>query len=383
MYYNLFFCKMKHHMKSFLNSLPADAHGYTGLVNIGNTCFLNSCIQIINHIYELKPIYENVFTTHQKPGIPDTSFFIEWLSLHNLMWQRDGTVCPNRFVQIVHQLAMIKDRPLFTGFSQNDIHEFIHFFIESLHTSISREIDITIHGTPQNAMDELAIKCYNYLQMVYRNEYSEILNLFYGIYVSKIIGLDEKQTVYSTIPENFFILDLPIPEYQAIPPEKAGLPAHMFSASSFVQRHTLYDCFDLFTKEERMDGANSWFNETTGKKEGINKKIEFWNFPEILIISLKRFSHCGRRKRNDLVEYPIKSLELSRYVCGYNPQKYTYDLFGVCNHYVGCEGGHYTAFVLNYLDEWIHYNDGTVERGVSNIVTPSAYCLFYRITVKP
>lgn len=369
---------MKRHIKNISSSLPKDAHGYTGLINIGNTCFLNSCIQIINHIYELKPIYETVFVAHQKPGSPDTSFFKEWLSLHNLLWQRDGVVCPNRFVQIVHQLALIKNRPLFTGFSQNDIHEFIHFFIETLHTSISRKIDITIHGTPKNEIDELAIKCYNYLQSVYKNEYSEILNMFYGIYVSKITGLTEEKPVYSTIPENFFILDLPIPEtHSAI---VAGLPSHMFSTSSIVQQYTIYDCFDLFTKEEQMCGDNAWFNEATGKKEAINKKIEFWNFPEILIISLKRFSSCGRRKRNDIIEYPVKGLELSRYVCGYNPQKYTYDLFGVCNHYGGCDGGHYTAYVLNYLDEWIHYNDGIVERVESNIVTPSAYCLFYRLT---
>ena len=367
----------QHPLKNKLNPIPENSHGYTGLVNVGNTCFLNSCIQIINHIYELTPVYETVFVKNKKNNIPETQFFNEWVDLHTMIWQKDGLICPLRFVQIVQQLANIKNRQIFTGFSQNDIHEFIHFFIESLHTSISRKIDIVIYGNAENDTDQLAIKCYNYLQTMYKNEYSEILNIFYGIYVSKITGMDEKQTVYSTVPENFFILDLPIPYNEN---KNGHVQNHLMSESvTPSQTHSIYDCFNLFTTEEIMDGDNSWFNESTGKKETVYKKIEFWNFPEILVISFKRFSPCGTRKRNDFVDFPIKSLDLSPYVCGYNPQNYKYDLFGVCNHYGGCGGGHYTAYVLNYLDEWIHYNDGNVERGVKNIVTSDAYCLFYRI----
>ena len=46
----------------------------------------------------------------------------------------------------------------------------------------------------------------------------------------------------------------------------------------------------------------------------------------------------------------------------------------------GVHGGHYTAFVRNYASEWIHYNDTNIGM-ISNpesIVTPMAYCLFYR-----
>lgn len=43
----------------------------------------------------------------------------------------------------------------------------------------------------------------------------------------------------------------------------------------------------------------------------------------------------------------------------------------------GVQGGHYTAFVRNYANEWVHYNDTNVSV-VESVITPAAYCLFYR-----
>jgi ubiquitin C-terminal hydrolase len=333
--------------------------GCMGLANLGNTCFLNSCIQVINHIYELNEIYDVSFHKNKKHNIPETIFFKEWVDFHKLLWSNDGIICPNKFIKDVQILAQAKNRDLFTGFLQNDIHEFILLFIETLHSSISRKIHFEITGTPENTMDTLAIKCYTMLQQIYSKEYSEFMELFYGISISKITNMDGTKT-HSTTPESFFILDLPIPTQ--------------------LQEINIYDCMDLFVKYEIMDGENAWFNEKTGVKENIRKNICFWNFPKILIISLKRFSPCGRFKRDCLVNFPM-SLNLSKYVCGYFPSKYKYNLFGVCNHYGNTNGGHYTAFVCNHLNEWMHFNDTFVEKNISfeNVVTSSAYCLFYRL----
>ena len=63
------------------------------------------------------------------------------------------------------------------------------------------------------------------------------------------------------------------------------------------------------------------------------------------------------------------------------PAQYIYDLYGVCNHMGGVQGGHYTAYVKNSQNEWIHFNDTNVdinEKSVNTIISPNAYCLFYR-----
>ena len=325
--------------------------GYIGLANLGNTCFMNSCLQILNHTYELNYI---LFSSSKLNDNIDSIIRKEWIQLQNELWGTANVVIPTRFLQKIHKVATKKKQLLFTGYAQNDMSEFLLFFVECLHNSCSQKIEMKIRGKPESNLDKKAIACYNMLQTVYKKEYSKINELFHGIYNSEIISIDNK-IIYSTNYELFLILDLP------------------------MSKSRLIDCFDEFTNQEFIGGDNAWYNEKTKTYIDVYKKMSFWSLPNILIITLKRFSPCGR-KRNDLITYPLCDLDLSAYITGYNPKKYIYDLFGVCNHYGSTEGGHYTAFVLNSKKEWLHFNDSKCEI-VSNdiIVVPSAYCLFYRI----
>jgi ubiquitin C-terminal hydrolase len=135
----------------------------------------------------------------------------------------------------------------------------------------------------------------------------------------------------------------------------------------------------MYSKSEILEGENAWFNEKTGQKEDIKKQIVFWNFPKILVISLKRFSPDGTQKLNTIIDFPF-DLDLSGYVKGYNASSFQYELYGICNHMGGVMGGHYTAFAKHADNTWIHFNDNSVEvvDDAKKIITPLAYCLFYR-----
>jgi len=314
-------------------------------------------MQVLSHTYELNELLTSKNKKNTKPNLPEAELIGEWIQLREVMWSQNGVVSPNRFVHNVQQLAMKKQRDLFTGWGQNDLPEFLLLVIECIHNSISRPVSMRIIGKAEHKMDQLAVSCYQMLQHTYSKEYSELMDMFYGIYVSELSSLDGSK-VHSVKPESFFMLDIEIPHQTA----------------------TLYDCLDAFTKTETMDGENAWWNETTQLKEPVKKRITFWNFPKILVITLKRFSSDGTRKLQNWIDCPLTDLNLAKYVSGYNAKKYVYDLYGVCNHYGGPMGGHYTAMVKTMDNEWVHFNDTHLERTVpeNKIITPAAYCLFYR-----
>jgi ubiquitin carboxyl-terminal hydrolase 8 len=332
--------------------------GLSGLANLGNTCFINSCMQVLSHTYELNYFLEEEKYKKKLKNKYDSLLLLEWDNLRTLMWNNNCIVSPNKFLNTVHKLATVKGMEMFTGYSQNDLPEFLLFLIDCFHNSISREIKMTISGQPENETDKIALQCFEMIKNMYSKEYSEIWNLFYAVHVSEITNLETGKQIKIT-PEPYFMLDLPIPSNNKSP--------------------TLIDCFECYVEGEILDGDNAWYNEETKQKINIRKKILFWSLPNILVIDFKRFN-ARNQKNQILVTFPLDALDLTKYVIGYKKESYHYDLYGVCNHSGGVLGGHYTAYVKNANGKWYHFNDTSVtEVGLQeSIVSPKAYCLFYR-----
>jgi ubiquitin carboxyl-terminal hydrolase 8 len=267
-------------------------------------------------------------------------------------------ISPGKFIKTIQKVADLKGMELFTGYSQNDLPEFLLFIIDCFHTALSREIKMTISGKPENETDQIAVVCFEMIKRMYSNEYSEIWNIFFGVHVSEILCL-EKNTRLSISPESFFMIDLPIPKDKKSP--------------------SITDCLDLYVEGEVLEGENAWFNEKTKQKEDVRKKIIFWSLPNILVVDFKRFN-SKNQKNQSFISFPLDNLDLSQYVVGYKKNTYIYDLYGVCNHSGGVLGGHYTSYVKNANGKWYHYNDNNVSEValLNSIVSPKAYCLFYR-----
>ncbi|XP_038137311.1 ubiquitin carboxyl-terminal hydrolase 19 isoform X3 [Cyprinodon tularosa] len=156
---------------------------------------------------------------------------------------------------------------------------------------------------------------------------------------------------------------------------------------------TLEQCLNLFTKPEVLAPEEAWYCPKCQQHREASKQLLLWRLPNVLIIQLKRFSFRSfiwRDKINDMVDFPIRNLDLSKFCIGQKDemqQPPIYDLYAVINHYGGMIGGHYTAYARLPSDKnsqrsdvgWRLFDDSTVTTvEESQVVTRYAYVLFYR-----
>ena len=142
-------------------------------------------------------------------------------------------------------------------------------------------------------------------------------------------------------------------------------------------------CLQYFTEEECLEEGNEWYCDKCKRRVMASKKIELFYLPRILCICLTRFLKSGRyfgyTKNDELVEFPLENLNMSKYMCGPDKNYSKYDLFAVSQHYGGMGGGHYTAVCKNIDGKWYEYDDSDCSPISQNqIITNAAYVLFYR-----
>ena len=321
--------------------------GLSGLVNLGNTCFINSAIQCLSHTDILNKILKDKIDNNKLNNNIESLLTREWIELRDLMWSNNCIIKPGRFLLKMKRVAKKKNRELFLGYQQNDISEFLIFCLDCFHESIKRNVDMKISGKTENETDKLAKKCYNMIKKIYNNEYSEIFSMFYGIHISIISSLESNYL--NKTPEPFIFLNLEI----------IG--------------NNIYDCIDNYTNEEIMP-VKLTVNEESNKKENVKKRILFWSLPNILIITLKRFDN-NNNKINKNINIPFDDLDLNKYVLGYDNNN-IYDLYAICNHIGnGMDFGHYTAYIKVKNKRWFCFDDNNVNE--VNVNTNNAYCLFY------
>lgn len=150
---------------------------------------------------------------------------------------------------------------------------------------------------------------------------------------------------------------------------------------SIPAEESIDESFKSFTKKEIIENYHCSVCES---KQQASKNCKLFKGSMVLFIHLKRFKQFGNnriQKDNKIVEIP-DILDLHDYYDSsmINETNTKYKLKGISNHHGGLNGGHYTADCLCVIDNktWYHFDDSRVSK-INNLDTSSAYVLMYEM----
>lgn len=354
-----------------------------GIANVGNTCFINSALQCLSRVrwfakYFEKGGFREIEGWEDRPEHLK-NMCTEWEDLANALRSPDtSNIVPNRFYILFQEAARAENMEwLMEG--QNDSHEFMMFFIDVLHKGVSRDVSenpsldfvkhhgkdtsrtlpVDFEGSLNETLEEMSKA--NWALHFMKEYHHSLTEMFHGQFLTIISSKSTRERSFSFDP--FSSINIAVPEMG-----KAGL--------------TIQDCLDKYFSAEILSGSDQW-ESPTGGKVNASRATRIWLLPNVMILSLKRFTMTGG-KINTSIDFPLEKLDMKNYVVGPQTQANDseYDLVGCVLHSGIMFGGHYIAIVRNPGGHWVCCNDSIVKRvkpeSFLETAKESAYTLVYQ-----
>lgn len=339
--------------------------GLTGLCNLGNTCFMNSILQCLSNTltlteYFLKEQYRDEDQDRHHQARKEYVLVLCYSNLIKNIWEQNTLLKPRSFLSIVSKLI-----PSYKVGTQQDSHEFLTQLLQLIHSGICYQIEVGIKGEITNESDRLMVESINQWKLHFENNYSVIIDSFYGM-TSNLISCQHCNHSSRTF-EPFSCISLPIPD----------TPCH------------LIECLHNYFSVQSTISDYTCEKENCKKLGTCSKETQLWMLPNYIIITFKRFNNKNKKittkinflnkeMNNSLSEH--FDLDLTPFICPnkQDSNKYIYSLYAVNCHTGDTGGGHYYSYIKNVDGKFYMMNDANVTlASIDDICSDTAYILFY------
>ncbi|XP_036373818.1 ubiquitin carboxyl-terminal hydrolase 44-like [Megalops cyprinoides] len=410
---------------------PTVTPGVTGLRNLGNTCYMNSILQVLSHLHSFRECFLQLdlnqalellasavsgglaraarlppsppgcsrpappraprkgrlsgaglsggasrarsmeLVQRKEPSSRHISLCHELHTLFQVMWSgKWALVSPFAMLHSVWQLI-----PAFRGYAQQDAQEFLCELLDK----VQRELESTGTLAPASAPPAQ--------RRLIRQVLSVVNTIFHGQLLSQVtcLACDNR----SNTVEPFWDLSLEFPErYHCNSKETAAhFPCQLTEMlAKFTETEALegsiYACEKCNSKRRRFSSKPVILTEA-------QKQLMVHKLPQVLRLHLKRFRWSGRNNREKIGVHVSfdQVLNMEPYCCrDASPvtlprgERFLYELSAVVMHHgKGFGSGHYTAYCYNTEGGfWVHCNDSKLNVcTVEEVCKAQAYILFY------
>ena len=321
-----------------------------GFNNDGNNCYLNSSLQLLTRIKDLK---NEVFNFQENYQDNDTQgrLIIEF---RNILKKIENSTNDNLIInpaRLKSIMGNVDER--YNSYEQEDSNEFIANFINAI---LSETANKEIKVKKLNIVNELEKRPYEnlYKKFYQRKGNSFILNLFYGI--TKLTKYCKKCGTINSIKFNVYNM-LEFPLYSL--------------AKKYKNKDlTLNDLYNKYIEEIKNDGTCNNCNE-----DELYSKTTIYTLPKYLMICLQRT--CDNEYFCNNVLYS-KNINLKS---EFDNNKSSYTLECVIEHSGGISYGHYTALAPVDKDNniWYRFNDSYCNKFKTDFQSNNAFILLYKL----
>eukprot|EP00756_Hemistasia_phaeocysticola_P009931 Hpha_TRINITY_DN14971_c4_g4::TRINITY_DN14971_c4_g4_i1::g.143945::m.143945/K11855/USP36_42; ubiquitin carboxyl-terminal hydrolase 36/42 len=322
-----------------------DIKGATkGLVNLGNTCYLNSTLQCLAHT----PALINWLRAYRSPKRVGFDWVLTLKGALDAM--HAGGRQPYQPIGVVKNLRRLSAK--FRPHRQEDAQEFASFLLEACQNVLLESYGGKVH--PLVA------------------ETSPLRRVFGGWLRSRI-SWDPKEEL------NALRKNSPTAKHPRSKPVSDTFDPFTFLNLEIVGG-SVQNSLRHFMKSEQLDASNM-YRTPSGAYVRAKKCFSVFRPPRVLVVHLKRFVQHDRygwtNKISRRVQYD-EELDLTE--CLSRRAPCTYKLFGVIVHIGSSQhSGHYVAYARGANGVWSLFDDCSVRQvGIQEVLHSEAYMLFYQ-----